>query len=105
MKKLIVALLLGSFLAYAAEELPRIPDNVGVRIRNVQLDQARLQNQVAQLQAQYQNVQRALADDDKQLESLKTVALTSANLDAARYDVDLEKLTFIAKPEPPKDKK
>lgn len=83
---------------YAAD-VTKLPSDIGVRIRNIQLDQARLQNTVAQLQQQYASIQQSLIHDQQELDSLKTEALGAAKLDAT-WDVDLDKLEFVAKPKP-----
>lgn len=80
----------------------KIPDDIGVRIRNVQLDQSHLQTQLLQLAQQYQADQQAIQHDNDELNSLKAEALKSASLDPATNDVDVERLQFITKPGPPK---
>lgn len=76
---------------------PKLPPEIGVRIRNVQLDQSRLQNEILRLTSQYQGDQQALQHDQTELDSIKKEALTGAKLDGT-WDVDLEKLEFVGKP-------
>lgn len=104
---LAVLLVLTSVGLFAAEEAKdmKVPSDIGVRIRNVQLDQTRLQAQIVQLQAQYNADQQAIQHDEQELGMLKTEALATAKLDAAKYDVDTEKLIFITKPAKPEAKK
>lgn len=97
-----------AFFALAAigvwADAPKVPAEIGVRIRNVQLDQARIQSQILQLQNQYQAMQQTLQHDAGELDSLKKEALASAKLDST-WDVDLDKLEFVAKPKAPEAKK
>jgi hypothetical protein len=79
----------------------KIPDDIGVRIKDNQLQQTRLQNQMFQLAQQYQVAQQGIQDKTKELESLKREALEKAKLDPATNDVDVEKLVFISKAPPP----
>lgn len=88
-----------------AIENNKVPAEIAVRIRNVQLDQSRIQAQVLQLQAQYATDQQTLAHDQGELDSLKKEALAAAKLDPATNDVDLEKLEFITKAKAPEAKK
>jgi hypothetical protein len=80
----------------------KVPDDIGIRIKNNQLDAARLQNQMMQLSQQYQADQQAVEHGTQELASLKREALEKAKLDPATNDVDVEKLVFISKPVPPK---
>jgi hypothetical protein len=64
----------------------------------VQLDKARIENQIEQMQLQYQGLRTTIDHDDHELDLLKEEALKTAGKDAAQYDVDVDKLTFIAKP-------
>lgn len=92
----------------------KVPSDIGVRIRNIQLDVSRKQadatNQyIAWLTSpqgkQYDADQQTIQHDQGELNSLKTEALTTAKLDAKDYDVDVEKLEFVAKPKAPEAKK
>jgi hypothetical protein len=78
----------------------KVPADIGVRIRNVQLDVSRIQTQLLQLQQQYQTDQTTLQHDQGELDDLKKEALTAQHLDAKDWDVDTEKLEFVAKPKP-----
>lgn len=80
----------------------KIPDDIGLRIRNNQLDQARIQNQMAQMAQQYQADQAAITHDQQEMVSLKHEALNKANKDVDKWDVDEEKLVYIPKPPAPK---
>ena len=80
---------------------PKVPDDIGVRIRNNQLDQARLQNQLLQLAQQYQTAQQTIEHDKLEMGELKNEALKAAKLDASGWDVDVDKLQFVPKPAPP----
>lgn len=107
MKKLYLAMaslfLMAAICAYADNQ--KVPDNIGVRIRNIQLDQTRTQAQNLQLQQQYSTNQQTLQHDQGELDSLKKEALAGAKLDPVGWDVDLESLEFVAKPKAPEAKK
>ena len=92
----------------------KVPTEIGLQIKNLQLDQARLQAEISQLQLQWLQTpagQRFMADqqsiqhDIGELETLKRQALSESKLDPNEYDVDAEKLEFVAKPKPPAEKK
>lgn len=80
----------------------KVPDEIALRIRNNQLDQARIQNQMAQMAQQYQADQQAIQHDQQEMVSLKHEALNKANKDVEKWDVDEDKLVYIAKPPAPK---
>lgn len=108
LNSLIVAasLLLIALTLFPADDPMKVPAEIGVRIRNVQLDQSRQQNLLTQLQIQYQQTQQTIERDTHELDLLKTEALSTAKLDKEKYDIDFEKLIFFPKPAaPPKDKK
>jgi hypothetical protein len=104
MKKNLVTLAIFAALVvvdiWAVEGNPKVPAEIGVRIRNVQLDISRIQNQVLQLQTQYNADQATLTHDQGEMDSLKKEALAAAKLDPAGWNVDEEKLEFVAKPKP-----
>ncbi len=98
--KMFFAVFILAATAVAADAPSKVPAEIGVRIRNVQLDQSRIQTQIMQLQQQYTADQQTLQHDTDELASLQKEALTAAKLDPAAYGVDLEKLEFVAKPKP-----
>jgi uncharacterized protein YciW len=108
------SLLHGSIWAQTAPAAPaeakvpageKVPDEIALRIRNNQLDQARLQNQMAQMAQQYQVNQQAIVHDQQEMVSLKHEALSKANKDVNKWDVDEEHLVYIAKPSEKKEEK
>jgi len=84
----------------------KVPDEVGVKIRDVQLDETKLENQLLQLSQQYQADQKKIENDEKRLVELKAEALKAANLEAEsdQWDVDIDKLQIMAKPKPAEKK-
>jgi hypothetical protein len=80
----------------------KVPDDIALRIKNNQLDQARLQNQMLQMTQQYQADQQAIEKDNQEMNNLKAEALKAAKLDPATNDVDVERLVFVPKSAPPK---
>jgi hypothetical protein len=112
MKKILLATALAAALITmdlwvlrAAENSNKVPAEIGVRIRNVQLDISRVQTQNLQLQQQYLTNNNTLQHDQGELDDLKKEALTAAHQDPATTDVDVEKLEFVAKPKAPEAKK
>lgn len=81
-----------------AADLPKLSSDSIKEIRDIQLDQSRLQTQSLQLQVQYNAIQQELQHDTTELETSKERALAAAKLDPKEYDVDLDKLVFITKP-------
>jgi hypothetical protein len=97
-----------------AAEGNKVPDDIALRIRTVQYDQAQKQNEATQMYIAwltspqgktYDADQQTIQHDQQELDSLKKEALTTAKLDAATNDVDMQKLEFITKPKPPEAKK
>ena len=76
----------------------KVPAEVAVKIRNVQLDQARMQTQILQLQSQYQADQSALQRDDSELTTLKLEAFAAAKLTLEEFSLAFDKLEFVARP-------
>lgn len=116
----VIASIVGFALLHAAEDPMRIPDSIGVRVRSVQLDSEKAQGQINQiaitLQQQYLNqvgpFQKIVDADKHELDLLKEEALKSPNApvtvkkETSQYDVNIDTLTYVAKPTPPvKDKK
>src|SRR6267142_4209599 len=96
--KMLLFFVLAATTLIAAEGNPKVPADIGVRIRNVQLDQARIQTQMLQLQQQYQSGQERLQHDQGELDQLKKEAFTADKKDPAGWDIDLDKLEFVGKP-------
>lgn len=80
----------------------KVPDDIGIRIKNNLLDQARIQNQQMQMAQQYQANQQAIEHDSQELNSLKAEAIKAAGKDPATTDVDVDRLVYIPKTAPPK---
>lgn len=99
MKKYILfslALFLAAGMVIAGNQ--KVPDDIAVRATRILLDQSRIQNQITQLQIQYQTDMETIKHDASELESIKKEALATAKLDPAGWDVDFEKLEFVGKP-------
>jgi TolA-binding protein len=112
MKKILLAIALAAALVgmdlwvlRAAESSNKVPAEIGVRIRNVQLDISRVQTQNLQLQQQYLTNTQTLQHDQGELDDLNKEALAAGKQDPATTTVDDEKLEFVAKPKAPEAKK
>lgn len=106
---LFLVMCLGVFTPAWSQNAPagnKVPDDIGIRIKNNLLDQARIQNQQMQMAQQYQANQQAIQHDVQELDSLKEEAIKAVKKDPATTDVDVDKLVYISKaatpkPEPP----
>jgi hypothetical protein len=99
---------------YGADPNQKVPDAMALRLRNVQVDLLQTNGSLIQLQAQYNQLagplQSTIQHDNHELDLLKAEALATAQLDPDKFDVNLEKMEFVAKPPAPapaekKDKK
>jgi hypothetical protein len=99
MRTVLIALLAlaGTLSAIPVDE--KVPPEIQVRMRNVQLDQERVKNNLLQLQRAADGMQQQLKHDDDELKSLASEAVAAAKLDPAKWTVDFDKLQFTAKPE------
>ena len=96
---LLIALTIAAAVVMAADVPLKVSDDVGIRIKNVQLDQARIQTEMLQLQARYTTDQGTLNNDQNELTSLNKEALATAKLDDKKFTVDDEKLIFVPVPD------
>lgn len=99
--KLIAALLgflVVSGLVYT-QVLPRVensvPSDVGIQIRNVELDESQVHEQQTALRAQYAVDDLQIANDEKIISNIKTKAITAAHRDPATTDIDVFALKFV----------
>jgi hypothetical protein len=88
-------------VATLAADLPKVPQDVAVQIVTAQRDQARVIAASVQANQQYQDAQKTLQkqydDATAKLAALTQKALADAKLDPSAYELDLEKLEFVAK--------
>lgn len=85
----------------AQEAVQKVPDDIGVKIRTIQVDQTRRQDELPLLANRYKEDQDALTKDAAQIEDLKKEAFDRLKADSAKWDVNMETLTLVAKPAPP----
>jgi hypothetical protein len=78
----------------------KVPDSIGVRIRNVQLDQEHVKTNIIQLQNAYAEQNKQGLSDAHELDLLKKEALESAKLDPKEWTVDVDHLVFAKIPPP-----
>lgn len=94
----------------------KLSDSFHSRIRDVQYDQQKLQNEMTQIYLQwaqspqgkrYAADQETIQHDQGEIDSIKKEALAAAKLDPQQWDVDVEKAEFVTKPKPtaPTEKK
>lgn len=93
----VVAFLVLSGVVVAADT-PKVSPEISVRIRNIQHDQDKISSQMLTMQIQYQQMQASFTHDAGELDTIKKEALSDAKLDPEKFDLDLEKLQFVAKP-------
>jgi hypothetical protein len=89
-----------SFLI-AQELVQKVPDDIGVKIRTIQVDQTRRQDELQVITNRYKEDQDALAKDASDIEDLKKQALAKLNADSSKWEVNETTLTLVAKPAPP----
>jgi hypothetical protein len=90
----------------ACADTPKVPAEIQVRILKIQKDQIAQQAEVdktgAAYQAQYAQAvagpNKAIQQDLHEIQLIKDEALKAAGLDPAKFDLDVEKLIFVAKP-------
>lgn len=85
-----------------AATAPAMSADMGIKLRDATIAQAKLVIQLKDTITTYNQLQAALNAQAKTLEDLKTTALKEAKLDPEKWDVDLEKFAYVAKPEPAK---
>jgi hypothetical protein len=87
-------------------DTPKVPAEIQVRILKIQKDQIAQQAEVDKTSAQYQQAyntavagpNKAIQQDLHEIQLIKDEAVKAAGLDPAKFDLDVEKLIFVAKP-------
>lgn len=80
---------------------PPIPQGTIIKLQAAQLEQAKLVIELKDVIAKYGQLQGSLNAQAKVLNDLKAAALKDAELDPEKWDVDLDRMAFVAKPEKP----
>jgi hypothetical protein len=80
---------------------PKVPDSIGLRFRNVQLDQEHTRTNIMQLQAAYAEQNKQSMSDAHEIEMLKKEALENLKLDPKEWDIDVDKLVAVKRPPAP----
>lgn len=100
--KLLASILLLAVSTLGADK-PVVDPALALKIRTVELDQARAQGTATQLQQVITSYQQRAQDDAKQLADLETQVLAAAKLDPKHWKLDLESLELqpiLAPPAP-----
>jgi glucose dehydrogenase len=79
----------------------KVPDSIGLRFRNVQLDQEHTRTNIMQLQAAYAEQNKQSMSDAHEIEMLKKEALENLKLDPKEWDIDVDKLVAVKRPPAP----
>jgi multidrug resistance efflux pump len=99
------AILIGFFVvavtAFAQpDDLNKVPDQFAVRLLKLKLDEAGLNNQMAQLQAQANQIVQTIQHDEGEVASITKEALLASKKDDT-WTIDYAKMEYIAAPPPP----
>lgn len=104
MKKYAILLIpvfaLGLYAGKVKSQDMKVPPDIGVSIRTLQLDESKLETQTAQLQAQFNAAQAKYKQDEANLADLDKQALEALKLDPGLFTVDRNALVVVAKPAP-----
>ena len=100
MKKVFFAAILIAIPVLAADDAKPLPQEVQIKLLKEQRSITSLQIQMAQLQAQYDQDQKALKQATTDLLADCSSATKAANLDPEKFTCDLNAMTIVAKPEP-----
>lgn len=84
--------------ATAAATIQEVPKDQQIQILKLLNGQKDEQLEAASLNARIQQLQTQYHDADAQIAAAKVAALKDANLDPAKYDVDVVQMRFVAKP-------
>ena len=95
---LIPVFALGLYAHKVKSQDMKVPADIGVSIRTLQLDEANLSLQTAQLQAQFTAAQTKYRQDEADLAGLDKQALETLKLDPAGFTVDRNTLVVVVKP-------
>jgi hypothetical protein len=99
-KALFATILLAAIPAMAADEPKPMPQDSQVKMLKAQRDLQQVQIQMDGLQNQYTQTLKQAKDLRAQMESECVVAAKTAGVDLTKYNCDVDKLTFVLKPEP-----
>lgn len=83
-----------------AKPVPLASAELGLKIRNVQLEQAQLKETYQQYQAALEKIKAQFVADQTKLADLEKQAFAAQKLSDKEYDFDANALTFTEKPKP-----
>jgi len=87
-------------IGHAQEKPPAMSPEMGIKLRDAVLLQARLVIQLNTTIETYNQLQAALPAQKKKIDDLKTAALADAKLDSKDWDVDVDKFEFVPRATP-----
>jgi len=99
-KALFASILLAAIPAMAADEPKPMPQDSQVKMLKAQRDLQQLQIQVTNLQSQYNDAIKQAQELRAQMENECVVAAKTAGVDLTKYSCDVDRLTFVVKPDP-----
>jgi hypothetical protein len=99
-KALFATILLAAIPAMAADEPKAMPQDSQVKMLKAQRDMQALQMKMSGLQDQFKEAMNTAKQLQMEMENECVVAAKSAGVDLTKYNCDVDKLTFVLKPEP-----
>ena len=82
------------------ETLPAIPDKDKLAIRDLQVENMQLSEQMKDMVTKYQQLQQQSQTVSGKIGELVNRVFKEANLDQSKYQIDPQKLVFVPKPPP-----
>lgn len=104
-KQFLLGVMLSGFLTVglvsvmSADDKPVVPADLQLRLRNVQLDSAKMQNLNLQLVQQYQSNLNQITKDATEAQQIVDEIYKTTKTDKALYDFNPDTMTFTKKPE------
>ena len=95
-------LLLSVGTVFAATEAPKVPEQVKVKILQLQLRQEQVKTRALQLQNEMNDLTTQFNKNKEELDAAQKEAYEQAKVTPKEYNLDLTKLEFVAVPAPAK---
>jgi hypothetical protein len=99
-KALFATILLAAIPVMAADEPKAMPQDSQVKMLKAQRDMQQLQIKMTGLQDQYKDALNTAKQLQMEMENECVIAAKTAGVDLTKYNCDIDKLTFVLKPEP-----
>lgn len=94
-----ILLLTITVCAQQPEVVPAVPAAEQLKLRNLQFEQDKKLIEMQRIEARYRELQAGIQNDHEAIENLVRAIMKGANVDPARYLLDLDQLIFVPRPE------